>query len=261
MSLETRKKVHLVFGIVLSVLLVATGIAMMVSCVNIYQNGGDHPFDRAIVMATFDKIAILVYVTVAAVVVGGLFAWLWPVQGGKIKGGMHPQDAISRLWQRVDHSVCDIELLAKLEREIKLRRTLRIIAIAWSVILAVPTVIFVCDLNHFTVESLNDDVIALMCFVLPSAVLALGFGVAVSHLTWGSFQRELALVKEAIKRYPAKEKQSKPVSKDNTKAVWIIRGVIIIVAVVFVVLGIINGGMADVLEKAIKICTECIGLG
>jgi hypothetical protein len=29
----------------------------------------------------------------------------------------------------------------------------------------------------------------------------------------------------------------------------------------FIVLGIVNGGMADVLNKAIKICTECIGLG
>ena len=26
-------------------------------------------------------------------------------------------------------------------------------------------------------------------------------------------------------------------------------------------LGVLNGGMADVLGKAIRICTECIGLG
>ena len=32
-------------------------------------------------------------------------------------------------------------------------------------------------------------------------------------------------------------------------------------AVLLIVLGIINGGMADVLNKAVKICTECIGLG
>ena len=28
-----------------------------------------------------------------------------------------------------------------------------------------------------------------------------------------------------------------------------------------ILLGILNGGMADVLGKAIRICTECIGLG
>jgi hypothetical protein len=42
---------------------------------------------------------------------------------------------------------------------------------------------------------------------------------------------------------------------------WTVRGVIAVVGIVFVVLGILNGGMADVLGKAIRICTECIGLG
>ena len=37
--------------------------------------------------------------------------------------------------------------------------------------------------------------------------------------------------------------------------------VILAVAVVFVLIGIFNGGVADVLSKAVKICTECIGLG
>ena len=32
-------------------------------------------------------------------------------------------------------------------------------------------------------------------------------------------------------------------------------------ALVLIILGIFNGGMQDVVEKAIKICTECIGLG
>ncbi|MBQ8341826.1 MAG: thioredoxin [Clostridia bacterium] len=42
---------------------------------------------------------------------------------------------------------------------------------------------------------------------------------------------------------------------------WAVRGVILAVGIVFVVLGVLNGGMADVLGKAIRICTECIGLG
>ncbi|MBE6924309.1 MAG: thioredoxin [Ruminococcaceae bacterium] len=32
-------------------------------------------------------------------------------------------------------------------------------------------------------------------------------------------------------------------------------------ALVFIVVGIFNGSAEDVLTKAIKICTECIGLG
>ena len=33
------------------------------------------------------------------------------------------------------------------------------------------------------------------------------------------------------------------------------------VAIVFIVLGVMNGGLRDVLVKAVNICTECIGLG
>ena len=43
--------------------------------------------------------------------------------------------------------------------------------------------------------------------------------------------------------------------------VWGMRGAILVVGIVCLVLGILNGGMADVLGKAIRICTECIGLG
>jgi len=41
----------------------------------------------------------------------------------------------------------------------------------------------------------------------------------------------------------------------------VIRIVILAAAIILIVLGIMNGGMRDVLIKAIYICTECIGLG
>ena len=50
-------------------------------------------------------------------------------------------------------------------------------------------------------------------------------------------------------------------TESEKTAVLIGRIVVAVVAITFVILGIFNGGMADVLAKAIKICTECIGLG
>ena len=40
-----------------------------------------------------------------------------------------------------------------------------------------------------------------------------------------------------------------------------LRGAFYLAAVALVILGILNGGLRDVLAKAVKICTECIGLG
>ena len=68
--------------------------------------------------------------------------------------------------------------------------------------------------------------------------------------------------------FPAKRCEKRTVAKDITKkseaenkSVEYMRVVILLIGILFVVLGIVNGGMRDVLEKAIKICTECIGLG
>ncbi len=41
----------------------------------------------------------------------------------------------------------------------------------------------------------------------------------------------------------------------------IVRSVIFLLAVIFIIIGILNGSCYDVFVKAAKICTECIGLG
>ena len=70
------------------------------------------------------------------------------------------------------------------------------------------------------------------------------------------------------------DKQDKPVNDGGLMTVkpasltekkpanaQIIRIIVLILAVVLIIAGIYNGSMRDVLYKAIKICTECIGLG
>ena len=261
MSLETNKKIRLIYGILLSVLLVATGVCLILSCLDIYQNGGEHPYTREGVETAFGKIAILVYVTIGAVVVGGTLTWIFPTSSPKVKGQMPPKATITRLWRRVDAHGCDSALLAKMQHERKFRLISGIVATIFCVALAVPAIIYFCNLDHFTKEAMTDNVISAMYYVLPASVLGLGAWVAVSLMWSRSLQREVTAVKEALKTSPVKEKAPQPTVKDNNRMLWIVRGVVLVVAVVFVVLGIVNGGMTDVLEKAIKICTECIGLG
>ena len=45
------------------------------------------------------------------------------------------------------------------------------------------------------------------------------------------------------------------------KRIRIARAAVIILAAVFIIAGIVNGGALEVLIKAINICSECIGLG
>lgn len=63
---------------------------------------------------------------------------------------------------------------------------------------------------------------------------------------------------------PQKEKagENPPVSqKTAPRRMGAARVVIALAAVILIVLGVLNGGMRDVLVKAVNICTECIGLG
>lgn len=56
-------------------------------------------------------------------------------------------------------------------------------------------------------------------------------------------------------------KKNNPEDSIQGGALNVIRGVIVAAALLFIIAGILNGSMQDVLIKATKICTECIGLG
>ncbi len=58
-----------------------------------------------------------------------------------------------------------------------------------------------------------------------------------------------------------KEKEKKENAKAKGVGVALARIALAAVGITFVVIGILNGGMHDVLVKAINICTQCIGLG
>lgn len=61
----------------------------------------------------------------------------------------------------------------------------------------------------------------------------------------------------AAAKYPAPQ----PVSYAKPRSMGGIRLAIAALALIFIILGVMNGGARDVLVKAINICTECIGLG
>lgn len=261
MSLETKKRIRLIWGILLSVLIVAAGVCLAVSCVIIYRSG-ERPFTRESIGTQFSYIALPVYLCLGGILGGVILAVALPLEPQRIKGAVAPQKTIERLMSRVDTAACAPDLLAKIKKEQTLRRVLCISASVFSVALAVPSLIYLTNLSNFDISTLNRDIVAAMKLVLPSVVVGLGAWVAVTLLQSASYTRELSLVKEALKVSSAGQKNL-PVEKKSmsAKALWAIRCVVLAVALLFVMLGIFNGGMTDVLEKAIKICTECIGLG
>ena len=53
----------------------------------------------------------------------------------------------------------------------------------------------------------------------------------------------------------------KAVQMNESGALLALRGALIIAALVMIAAGVFNGSARDVFAKAVKICTECVGLG
>lgn len=73
-----------------------------------------------------------------------------------------------------------------------------------------------------------------------------------------------ALIANCVFNPHGRKEEKKPEGKNDGFPVygplWL-RYALLCLAFVFTVLGILNGGLKDVLVKAVNICTECIGLG
>jgi hypothetical protein len=103
---------------------------------------------------------------------------------------------------------------------------------------------------------------------LPYLFGAIALAVGVVYFEEEQLKKELAFVKmqiaENAKKGVALRGGALECKKDNAasgKAVLIARCIVGGVALLCIVSGIFNGGMADVLGKAVNICTQCIGLG
>lgn len=74
---------------------------------------------------------------------------------------------------------------------------------------------------------------------------------------------EKAAQKRAMEQARAEKKKvnAEKYAKRNRILLWSVRGALLGIGIFCVIQGIVGGGMEAVLEKAINICTQCIGLG
>ena len=162
----------------------------------------------------------------------------------------------------------------------------------------IPILLYITNGAHFALtdaEGLDHSIVSMVAFVVPWTVIGLACLVVTTVLQGRSIQREAdaatALMKEAAAakaaqaaksgaesaktaeapsagaesaKAPSASKAAAPLyntSPETARRRVIIRRVLLVAAVIFVVLGVQNGSMKDVLVKAIRICTECVGLG
>lgn len=266
MSEKTVHTVRLVYGILLSVLLCMTGVLLIIGCVSIYQSG-PRPFTPESISAAFAKIQVPVYMTLGVLLVGIILHLALPREKEKAKITVDKKVILRRLEKRLAQAGID-PVPPTVKRERLLRRVLWVVAFLCCAATFIPAALYVFDPAHFTLTSFNEDTAAAALRIIPAFLVSSAIITAMIYAERAACAMEIQHAKKALAQAPKNNAIPTPdegTDNDRTvirrRVVLGIRLALLVVGVTFIVLGIFNGGMADVLYKAVNICTECIGLG
>lgn len=258
MTNKTAGSIRRIYGFLLSLSIILAGLCLMAACLGIYDSGNGE-FTREAVAAAFSPIAGVVYLCLVLVLLGFPLNWLLPVEESKIKPGKQNRAVLQRLHRKTDLDACKEVLRQAVTAEQKLRRRHLTITLA---LLAVTTVIFlgyVLTGDRFLLPDITASMERAMLVLLPCLAITFGYSIFAHYRSEKSVQREIELMKQAAKEAPLKaEPKAEPTTKMNLNT---LRAAVLLLAVAVMLFGYFTGGTADVLTKAINICTECVGLG
>ena len=247
-------------AIATTALVILLGIMFIVCCAHLYFTGGESPYSRESVGRYLIILAVPSAITVALVIGGLVYACLTGAADDE-KTPRTSSEILEGFAQRYDISVFDEDTQREILKERSNRTAFAIFSYFFSAVVLTVVLVYMLVIAEFTVKTLNADVIAALTVALPLSVIALGIHVPRVYFAEKSAGKELEIMKEYIKENkPPRVAASTEAAKHGDTLV-IAKCVMMAVAVVFVILGIFNGGINDVFAKAVKICTECIGLG
>lgn len=256
-----------IYCIALGVFCAAVGIAVICVAADIYYSGAETGvyYTREIAADRLIKLAIPCVLLVAAIIIGAVI----PLAKQRVKP--EAELGVKRLSSRMpaDGSGEEYEAAkAVFEKTRKLRLAAWLAASAVTAACVGVLLWYLLDTAHFSLDT-TASMLDLVAVAMPVTAISLAALVAASVANGVFAKKQLAALKTLIKcgnGEPRGKAENKILaalgfvaSSDIT--LWVVRGAVLVVAVVFVVLGVLNGGANDVLVKATNICTECIGLG
>lgn len=147
-----------------------------------------------------------------------------------------------------------------IQKECRLQRCVRWSGMAAFGLCMAPVLIYCTKADHFPAEDLENMILSLTRSVFPWMAAGFFSLVLAGLLEEKSILREVNAARTQLREGKARTKlnvQMRALSRHAHS----LRAVFLAAAFIFIVLGVLNGSLKDVLLKAINICTECVGLG
>ena len=256
----TNSKYGKIFAISTAICVICLGLVFIICATHLYFTGGENPFSRESVGRYLIILSIPSFITIALAVGGFIFAYINKVKDDEFIPRTN-LELLESFKSRFDFESFN----AKTKYEVILLKNFRdfisVIAIIVSILCPVLILDYFLFIGDFSNVNLNKEILSALAFVIPLSIIGAAIHIPKIYIVESSAKKELILLKTSVKEHGASAIDKKADTQKKIDAVAITRYAIVAVAMVLVIVGVMNGGMADVLGKAVRICTECIGLG
>lgn len=271
MTKKTIEKIRRIYGICLAAMSIVVGILLIVQAWSIFLSGEKNPYTVASVTIHFKKISPFVWGWVAMSLISVVLSIAFPDKKEKVAAYVDVKLTFKRLQARLPKTQDGMQ-------EVEKQNFFQIVA--WSVC-AVLCVVAAVAIGWTLLETSytprfeteffagHGAVADRLVRILPWIFAALAVYACALYFEERSVKKQTELVKakfvenakQGVQAIKKEEKSTKTYFWQTKKFVFWVRIGICVVGVALFVVGIFNGGMADVYEKAKNICTQCIGLG
>ena len=269
-KLSRREKFFRYFPRVTVATVIALGALFIIGVYHLYLTGGDVPFTRERVGDYLWILLVPSVITVLMLIANVIVSRFDNTEKEAPKENtatayFKTSASLKNLRESFDYDNAPDDVKEKVLTQYKREKNARISAIVISAISVAYSLLVTFDVGRYTVESVNSDIAGVAYAVLSCVALTLAAWSVHVVIRASARREEILVIRAAIKENKdlfikqKSEKKSTAVRDNIIRNVA--RGVIVTASVALILLGIMNGGMADVLSKAVKICTECIGLG
>lgn len=261
MAQDKFKIIHLIYRCFLSVLIVTLGILLIVSCIDIWQSGKQPPYSPEAITSRFTQISLIVYGTLTTIIGGIALDCISPYQKQLAKFSSNTTQLAQLRSKALATQELDNALVKQCIRRFKSKYIcINLIACCLFVILLLHPLYYFRNTSHFSTENLNADIMKGISRILLPSVLGFFLFSGAALICRHIIRQEIKLWRQLTEgTIPSVKTPSK--QNDFSRGIWCIRSIILLLAIILIVAGCINGGARDVLKKAVAICTECIGLG
>lgn len=285
MNETLARRVRMGYGIFLSVFTAVLAILFIVGVADIYFTdvpAGTAKYSREIVGEHLTPLMIVMAIWIVAIIAGYVLSVMLP-ETKKRKGALSPSVALKRLRPKIPDGKSE-EFLAEKKRFDRMTLVKIIIwsaCAAFAVASAIVAIVYLAGGRHFDTANgnFNQLVVRMVGAIGPWILVSFLLFVGATLYEYFTAKKELAIAKQLLvlgKGSEAASRSAISVRKDQIlaavgkpKVKLALRIAVLTIAIAFIIIGNLPinqgkvwfAGFEEVMNKAVNICTECIGLG